>query len=164
MNLKNRQPSKINTDLKENMKRKTKKNILLIFIAMIVIAAIIGFMIWNEPHKDIKNATGLKINAVLLYSNLTKDSTMMKSKFVNQIVIVSGEVKKVLKNQKGDQIILLKTNVPDGSVNCTMEEKINNVKQGDTISIKGICSGYIGGDPDIDLPGDVFLIRCYSSI
>jgi hypothetical protein len=146
------------------MARKTKKNIFLIFIAMIVIAAIIGFMIWNEPHRDIKDATALKTTAVLLYSNLTKDSATMKSKFVNQVVEVSGEVKNVLKNQKGQQIILLKTNVSGGSINCTMEEKTNNVKPGDTISIKGICSGYIGGDPAIDLPGDVFLIRCYPSI
>lgn len=145
------------------MERKTKRNIFSIFIAMIVIAAVIGVMIWNEPHPDIKDATGLKTTAVLLYSNLTKDSARMKSKLVNQVVEVSGEVKNVLKNQKGDQVILLKTNTSGGSVNCTMEEKTSNVKPGDTISIKGVCSGYIGGDPDIDLPGDVFLIRCYPS-
>jgi hypothetical protein len=145
------------------MERKTKRNIFSIFIAMIVIAAVIGFMMWNEPHRDIKDSTALKTTAVVLYSNLTKDSARMKSKLVNQVVEVSGEIKNVLKNQKGDQIILLKTNTSGGSINCTMEEKISNVKPGDTISIKGLCSGYIGGDPDIDLPGDVFLIRCYPS-
>jgi hypothetical protein len=146
------------------MERKTKRNIFSIFIAVIVLAAVIGFMMWNEPHRDIKDATALKTTAVMLYSNLTKDSARMKSKLVNQIVEVSGEVKNVLKNQKGDQIILLKTNVSGGSVNCTMEEKASNVKPGDNISIKGICSGYISGDADIDLPGDVFLTRCYASI
>lgn len=146
------------------MGRKTKRNIFLIFIAIIVIAAIIGFAIWNQPHRDIKDATALKTTAVLLYKNLTKDSANMKSKFINKVVDVSGEVKNVLKNQKGDQIILLKTDISGGSVNCTMEEKTSNVKPGDTISIKGICSGYINGDPGIDLPGDVFLIRCYPSI
>src|SRR3569623_1735749 len=132
------------------MERKTKRSIFSIFIAMIVIAAIIGFVIWNEPHRDIKDAAALKTTAVQLYSDLTKDSATMKSKFANQVVEVSGEVKQVSENQKGDQIILLKTNVSDGSVNCTMEEKTSNVKPGNTISIKGICSGYIGGDPDID--------------
>jgi len=145
------------------MERKTKRNIFSIFIAMIVIAAVIGFMMWNEPHRDIKDSTALKTTAVVLYSNLTKDSARMKSTLVNQVVEVSGEIKNVLKNQKGDQIILLKTNTSGGSINCTMEGKISNVKPGDTISIKGLCSGYIGGDPDIDLPGDVFLIRCYPS-
>lgn len=144
------------------MVRKTKRNALIIFLAIIVIAAIVGYSIWNEPHRNIKNADGVKVSAVQIYSYLTKDSATMKSKFVNNVVIVSGEVKKVIKNQNGDQVILLKTNIPDGSVNCTMEEKKNDVKPGNTISIKGICSGYIGGDLDMGLPGDVFLIRCYA--
>jgi hypothetical protein len=42
-----------------------------------------------------------------------------------------------------------------------MEESANNIKEGDVISVKGICSGYIPGDKDMELPGDVFLIRCY---
>ena len=148
----------------KTMTKKNRKIALFIFITTIVIVAIVGYSIWNEPHRDIKRADGAKVSAVELYSYLTKDSATMKSKFVNNVVIVLGEVKKVLKNQNGDQIILLKTNIPDGSINCTMEEKANNVKPGNTISIKGICSGYIGGDLDMGLSGDVFLIRCYPSI
>jgi hypothetical protein len=146
------------------MRKKTRKNIFLFLIAVIAITAIVIYQIWNEPHKDIKNASGTKTTAAALYSNLTKDSATMKSKLINKVVIVSGEVKQILKNQTGQQIILLKTNLEGGSVNCTMEENINNVAPGDKIIIKGICSGYIGGDLDMDLPGDVFLTRCYHSI
>ena len=145
------------------MSRKTAGNIVLIFIAIVAIAVIIIYLVWNQPHKNIKGAIGIQTTATQLYAKLTKDSSKMKLAFVNKIVIVSGEVKQALKNQEGQQIILLKTNVEGGSINCTMEEKNNGVKPGDTISIKGICSGYIGGDPDIDLPGDVFLTRCYTS-
>jgi len=146
------------------MEKKTKENFFLIFLAIIIIAGIVGYLTWNEPHRDIKNAAALKTTAVLLYSYLTKDSAIMKSKFINKVVEVTGEVKQISKNQNGAQIILLRSNLPDGSVNCTMEEQASDVKPGNIISIKGICSGYIGGDPDIDLPGDVFLIRCYPSI
>jgi riboflavin synthase alpha subunit len=79
------------------------------------------------------------------------------------VVEVSGKITQVSLNQQHQQIILLKTNVSGGSVNCTMEEKANNIKAGDSIVLKGICSGYIGGDMDMGLPGDVFLIRCYPS-
>jgi hypothetical protein len=146
------------------MRKKTRRTIFLFFIAIIVISVLIGYRIWNEPHKNIRNAQGVQTTATALYSNLTEDSARMRSKFINKIVIISGEVTQVLKNQKGEQIILLKTNISGGSVNCTMEEKINNIKPGDNIMLKGICSGYIGGDLDMDLPGDVFLIRCYPSI
>jgi putative nucleic acid binding protein len=145
------------------MINKKTKIVSVIFIALIAIAVVVIYQVWNEPHRNIKNAEGINTTATELYTNLSKDSAKMKSRFINKIIIVSGEVKNILKNQKGQQIILLKTNISGGSVNCTMEEKAIGVKPGDKISIKGICSGYIGGDADIDLPGDVFLTRSYSS-
>src|SRR5665213_2277380 len=143
------------------MYKKFKRYALLIFIIAITIAALIGYQIWNKPHENIKNAVAVKTNAIELYNSLTNDSANSKNLFINKIVAVSGEVKQVLKNQQNQQVILLKTNISDGSVNCTMEENIENIKSGDRVLLKGICIGYIGGDNDLQLPGDVFLIRCY---
>jgi len=146
------------------MSRKNRKIRWLIFIVIIaVVAVVVVYRIWNEPHMNIKNATGVKTTATALYSYLSTDSATMKPAFLNKVVIVSGEVTQILKNGKEQQIILLKTNTPVGSVNCRMEEKINHLTPGNTISVKGICSGYIAGDRDLDLPGDVFLTRCYPS-
>lgn len=143
------------------MRKKYKRNIFLILIAIITITIIIGYQTWNKPHRDIKNANAIKTTSIALYKDLTKDSVNMKSIFINKIVAVLGEVKQISKNKQNQQIILLKTNVPQGSVNCTMEENIINIKVGDMVNLKGICLGYTGGDLDIGLPGDVFLIRCY---
>jgi len=143
------------------MYKKFKRYVVLIFIIAITIAALIGYQIWNKPHENIKNAVAVKTNAIELYNSLTNDSANSKNLFINKIVAVSGEVKQVLKNQQNQQVILLKTNISDGSVNCTMEENIENIKSGDRVLLKGICIGYIGGDNDLQLPGDVFLIRCY---
>ena len=140
-----------------------KRYASLIFIIVITIAAFIGYRIWNKPHENIKNAVAIKISAISLYNSLTNDSALKKPLFINKIVAVSGEVKQVSKNQQNQQVILLKTNVSDGSVNCTMEENIKNIKAGDMVLLRGICIGYIGGDNDMQLPGDVFLIRCYRS-
>lgn len=143
------------------MTGKQKKNILIFFIAIFFIAVITGYMMWNKPHLNVKDADGIKITAIDLYKIFTTDSANAKSKYLNRIVAVSGEVKQVSLNQQNQQIILLKTHNPAASVNCTMEENANNIKAGDTIVVKGICSGYINGDIDMGLPGDVFLIRCY---
>jgi len=145
------------------MGKKFKRYVLLIFIIIITIIALIGYQVWNKPHQDIKNAVAVKTSAIKLYNSLTNDSANTKALFVNKIVAVSGEVKQVSRNQQNQQVILLKTNITDGSVNCTMEENIKNIKAGDMILIKGICIGYIGGDNEMQLPGDVFLIRCYPS-
>ena len=146
------------------MVKKFKRYILLTFIAIVAIAVIIIYQIWNNPHQNIKDAFAVKTTANALYNSLTNDSANKKSIFINKVVSVSGEVKQVSENQQNQQIILLKTNIPDGSVNCTMEENANDINVGDTILLKGVCSGYIGGDVDMGLPGDVFLIRCYRSI
>jgi hypothetical protein len=130
---------------------------------VIITGVIIGYKLWNKPHENIKNASAIKINAIALYNTLANDSLYTPSSLINQVLVVSGKVKSVSKNQQKQQVILLETNVPDGSVNCTMEENVKIVKAGDSILLKGICMGYTGGDQDIQLPGDVFLIRCYHS-
>lgn len=157
---------KIKSDLKYEtftMKKKNKKNIFLIFIVFIVVIAIIGYRIWNKPHRNIKDATSIKTTAITLYNGLSKNDPNSKLLYLNKVVEVSGEIMKVSLNQQHQQIVLLKTDVSGGFVNCTMEEKVNNINPGDTIALKGICSGYINGDAELDLPGDVFLIRCYHS-
>lgn len=140
-----------------------KKNILIFFIAIVLIGGIAGYMMWNKPHVDVRDSEAVKVAAIDLYKIFTTDAAQAKLKFLNKVVAVAGEVKQVSHNQQSQQVILLKTNDADASVNCTMEENVNNIKAGDKVVLKGICSGYISGDSDMGLAGDVFLIRCYIS-
>ena len=82
-------------------------------------------------------------------------------RFLNKVVAVAGTVKEVSKNRLGQQVILLKTSVEGGSVNCTMEQRAENIIAGETVLIKAACTGYIEGDKDMDLPGESYLTRCY---
>lgn len=144
------------------MMKKNKRNIFLIFIGIVIAIAFIGYRIYNKPHQNVLDAKAVKATSILLYDTFSekeKDPAI----YLNKVVEVSGQVKSISKNKQNQQIILLKTNVSEGSVNCTMEEKVNNIQPGDNIVLKGVCSGYIEGDIDMDLPGDVFLIRCYQS-
>ncbi|HUZ61615.1 MAG TPA: hypothetical protein VMU83_22755 [Hanamia sp.] len=145
------------------MQRKLGKYAVLTFVAIIAIAVIIIYRIWNKPHVDIRDADAVKTTSIALYNILSKNGND-SAIYLNKVVEVSGVITSVSKNEQDQQIILLKTNVSGGSVNCTMEEEVNGKKPGDTIVLKGICSGYINGDMGMGLPGDVFLIRCYRSI
>lgn len=145
------------------MTGKLKRNILLFLIADALIAFIAGYYTWNKPHRDIKDASAIETNAINLYNIFINDSAKANVVYLNKVVKVSGTISGISVNQKHQKIILLKTLVPGASVNCTMEENINNYNVGDSIILKGICSGYIAGDAELNLPGDVFLIRCYRS-
>ena len=141
--------------------KKSKKYILVSSVVVIAIAVIVATMVWNKPHENIKDAIAVKTDAITLYKRLAHDSIRAKAIFVNKVVAVSGKVKLVTNNLKKEQVVLLQTNMDDGAVNCTMEKNIPDLKVGDTVSLKGICLGYAGGDSSLELPGDVFLVRCY---
>ena len=141
------------------MQRKSKRKIVVFVALLVALSAFVGYGIWNKPHRDVRNATPVKVNAATLYKILSGKNSSDKSNFNNKVLSVSGTVKQVLENHLRQQVILLKTDIEEGAVNCTMEEKFENVKAGDSVLIKGICIGYNAGD--FDLPGDVFLIRCY---
>ena len=145
------------------MQKKTR-NLLFIFIGIALCSLLIGYIVWNKPHTNVKDADAVETDAVSLYKSLTSDSAKAKSACLNKVVKVSGVVQDVSVNQQQQQIILLKTSVPGASVNCTMEQSSNTMKKGDKVVLKGICSGYMSGDSEMGIPGDVFLIRCYPSI
>jgi hypothetical protein len=143
---------------------KKKKIILLIITAVILAACITVYLQWNKPHKNVKDADATEIKAQDLYNSFVTDSAKARSLYVDKVVAVKGEVAKLSLNQQSQQVILIKTAVEGAYINCTMEKEAAGLKAGDNTSIKGICSGYISGDADMGLPGDVFLIRGYPLI
>jgi DNA/RNA endonuclease YhcR with UshA esterase domain len=140
-----------------------KKTILISATILLFVAAVSVYLLWNKPHKEVKSAEGLPVSAAELYNQYITDSAKANLLYTGKVVDVKGEVVKFSVNQQGRQVILIKTPVDGAYINCTMEEEAPMLKEGSVINIKGICSGYIAGDADMGLPGDVFLIRGYSS-
>ena len=134
-----------------------KKNIIIIFLAVIIIAGAIGFYFYNKGPVNVKNAAAIKTEAAALYQSFLKDSTVAKKTYLNNVLEVSGLVMKVSKNQENQVIVMLQTNESGAYVNCTMEELAEN-KQ---VTLKGICTGMGMGDADLGIMGDVYLVRCY---
>jgi hypothetical protein len=143
------------------MTKKNKKLVLLIMAAVLLVTTVAIYMVWNQPHKNVKNAAATEIAAIELYNIFTTDSIKAKSLYIGKVVQVPGEVSRLSMNQEGQQVIFLKSAVDGAFINCTMEESVSGIAPADKVIIKGICSGYIAGDMDMGLPGDVFLIRGY---
>jgi len=143
------------------MTKKTGKIILLVILLIVAIGLIAAYRIWNKPHKNVEDAAAIAITATDLYNSYIKDSAKANELYTNKVLQVSGEESQVSIHQQSQQVLLLKTAVDEAFINCTVEGKKVNAKAGDKIRIKGICSGYISGDADMGLPGDVFIIRSY---
>ena len=145
------------------MKSRSIKNIFFVFASLAIMAFATGYFLWNKPHKNIMKTEAIETNAVTLYRTFITDSIKAKGAYVNNVLNVSGIIKNISVNQQNQQVVLLKTSDPDASVNCTMEANAEHIKAGDQVTLKGLCIGYISGDADMGLPGDVFLVRCYLS-
>lgn len=140
-----------------------KKIILFAVIGVIVIGAGIAYYLYNKGPVDVKNASGIKIAAASLYQSFSKDSLLAKKNYSDKIVEASGIVEKISQNQQNQAIIFLKTGENGAFVNCTMEGPAQGIKEKDSISLKGICTGMGMGDADLGILGDVYLVRCYLS-
>lgn len=143
---------------------KRKRTILLATILVLLAAATAGYLLWNKPHKDVMDADAVKVTAAALYNSYITDSATARKRYTGKVLEVSGEISKLALNQQEQQIILIKTPVPGAFINCSMEKSSEILKEGGAVTVKGICSGYIGGDADMGLPGDVFLTRAYPII
>ena len=63
--------------------------------------------------------------------------------FLNKAIEVTGTVSNVKKNQAGETVVYLKSNDPVFGVNCTFKQDPGAVQKGNTITFKGVCTGYL---------------------
>ncbi len=138
-----------------------KKNIVLFFSAVIIIAGAVGFYFYNKGPVNIKNAKAMKTGAPALYQSFLKDSAGAKKTYLNNILEVSGLIKKISKNQENQVVVMLQTDESGAYVNCTMEEEVAGLVENKEGTLKGICTGMGMGDADLGIMGDVYLVRCY---
>lgn len=129
---------------------------LKIPIVVLVLTAVAGvaygwFFYWNKPQQNIKAAASITVSAIELFNLYSTNEQKANQSYIDKIVQVTGEVAAVTKNTEGKTVVLLKTNDPLFGVNCTMEEEAD-MKMGETLTLKGMCTGYLT---------DVVIIRCY---
>lgn len=136
------------------MVKKSKVKIVGIAILLIFpIAVLIGYVMYNKPHTDVaKTQASVVTTAVSILNDFETNEPAANSKYLEQIVKVSGVVSDVTEN-KGKGIVVLKSDMAMGTVMCYLSdtENINGLKPGVSISIKGICTGYLM---------DVVLVKC----
>jgi multidrug efflux pump subunit AcrA (membrane-fusion protein) len=128
-----------------------KKSYKIALIALLLIA-VGGFSIWkfvwNKDHRTAEDEKPVAtVTASALLSEYETDETASNTKYLNKTVQVNGTVNSVSKDESGTIVVLLATESMMGVVSCTFSA-VNGkpseveVKEGDQINVKGICSGY----------------------
>jgi Flp pilus assembly protein CpaB len=131
------------------------KQMKIILLAVVILAAIaagyVWLFIWNKPQTNVEQAKGIQVEAKLLFQAYSSNEQQANAAYLEKIVEVTGEVKTVTRNAEGFMVVLLKTDDPMFGINCTLEQNEVVMKEGETVTLKGICTGYLT---------DVVVIRC----
>lgn len=117
------------------------------FIAGIVLLCLAGWLLYKYqlPRTNIANKTAdVTIVAMDIYSQYQKDEPSSNKKFLDKIIEVKGEVADV---QQTDTTMSVQLKGGEmGGINCSVNmahKRMTLPIKGSTITIKGLCTGYI---------------------
>ncbi|NDK56632.1 OB-fold protein [Pontibacter fetidus] len=132
------------------------KKILLIVLSVAVIGIVAAVLLYNKPHRDTASAeSDFAVAAPVLLQEFTTDEAAANQKYLDKVVAVRGKVKTMVPDEEGNINLTLDANNAMSGVICTIPktdaESAANVKAGDEVTVKGVCTGVLM---------DVVLIRC----
>jgi hypothetical protein len=134
----------------------TKRYIAISIILLASIAAVYAYKEFNGKPADIATVTAQEaVTVANLISAYETDEVAANTKYLGKIIFVNGNIAEV-NNQQDTLINVLLGNTDDmHKVSCLLDKKqketIKKYNIGDSIAIKGICTGFLA---------DVELNRC----
>jgi len=123
--------------------KKWIKIILIIGVVCVITGGIVAYRIYNKPHRDVSKEQGVQLTAQKLYDAFRTNEAAANQLYLDKAIELTGEVGEVKTNQDGKTVVDFKTNDPLVVINCTFKTPPGELKAGETITFKGICTGYI---------------------
>jgi len=120
-----------------------KRTVLIIIAGLLVGACVAGVVMWNKPHRNAASEDAMPVTAVGLFKEYTANETTANAKYLNKNLEVTGQVASLDTNQDGAVAVILQTDDIMSGIMCTMHDRNVAVKAGETVTIKGFCSGYV---------------------
>lgn len=115
------------------------------FFAALLLAAVAGtagYYYLNKPHRSVADENGIMVSADSLFREFATDEAVANARYLNAVLRVEGVIKSVERNTENKQVVVLDAGDPMFGVNCTLEKEAS-VEEGQTVVIKGICTGYL---------------------
>jgi DNA/RNA endonuclease YhcR with UshA esterase domain len=123
------------------------KKIILGILILGIVGAFVAYKMFNKPHVNVANTkSDIFLSADKILNDFSANEITANSKYLEKIIEVKGVISELnIEKKKG--IITLKTTDDFGSVLCHLSEEatkeMNALIEGQTITVKGICTGYL---------------------
>ena len=123
---------------------KSRKKIIFGIIALIILGGVgYGLYVWNMPPRDVSKEKGTEITASAIFDSFATNESRANTLYLNKAIQVTGEIAEIKKNQAGQVVVYLKTSDPVYGVNCTFKNDPGPLQKNNTITFKGVCTGYL---------------------
>lgn len=123
--------------------KKWQKIILTVVVIGVLAAGSYVLYVYLKPHRDVTKEKGVVLSAQNLYDAFKTNETDANAKYLDKAIELTGEVGAVSTNQDGNTVADFKTNDPLVVINCTFKTNPGTLTPGQTITFKGLCTGYI---------------------
>jgi len=105
-----------------------------------------GLYIVYKPHRNVEGEDAVAtLTATSLYNDFSTNETHANQKWVGKILEVKGVLSSV--TEAGNYVSLNLAATADGGVNCSVLKKdmpeSNKISKGDSIIVKGKCTGFL---------------------
>lgn len=121
------------------MKRKIAAGVLIVLVWGVFVA----YRLYNKPHRDPSSEMGIKVEAIKLFADFQTDEAKANNMYLDKTLEVNGVVIEISENQEQSLIIVLESGDPIFGVRCTLATSEGLPKVGESVTIKGICTGYL---------------------
>lgn len=129
--------------MKTRVTGKTKRMIFLIAALGIVILIFVAYKMYTKPHRSVKRERGIEVSAVQLFDAFTQHEEQANAMYLDKVLEVTGKVSEIGVNLDKKPIIMLETNDMLFGIRCTMADSQLAIEPGSTVTVKGICTGYL---------------------
>jgi len=123
--------------------KKWVKTVLIIAVIGLLGASAVVYYVYNKPHRDVAKEKAVQLTAQNLYDAFRTNEPEANKLYLDKAIELTGEVADISTNQDGKAVVNFKTTDPLVVINCTFKENPGALQPGQTITFKGICTGYI---------------------
>ncbi len=119
------------------------KIILIGTLLFAVVTCGVIYFIFNKPHRDPASEISIQISSEELFKSYETNEAEANMLYLDKVLEVSGKIIEITSNQDHVPIIVLETENTFFGVRCTMQNSPLKEVKGETITIRGICTGYL---------------------
>ena len=132
------------------------KRLLGIGLLLALLGLGVGYFMYNKPHQNMDKAkVDVALEASELFTAFETNEAEANEKYLDKIIKVSGTVKEVSTDDKGNISVTLESGSEMFGVICQMDDLTEHAKTnfepGEQVTFKGVCTGMLM---------DVVLVRC----